>query len=40
MPKSLEELQVIAKRVRREIIEMIGAAGSGRPAALCQPSKS
>ncbi|HEX3876343.1 MAG TPA: transketolase, partial [Bryobacteraceae bacterium] len=31
MPKSLEELQVIAKRVRREIIEMIGAAGSGHP---------
>ena len=31
MPKSLEELQVIAKRVRREIVEMIGAAGSGHP---------
>jgi transketolase len=31
MPKSLEELQVMAKRVRREIVEMIGAAGSGHP---------
>jgi transketolase len=31
MPKSLEELQTIAKRVRREIIEMIGDAGSGHP---------
>ena len=31
MPKSLEELQVIAKHVRREIVEMIGAAGSGHP---------
>jgi transketolase len=31
MSKSLEELQAIAKRVRREIIEMIGAAGSGHP---------
>jgi transketolase len=31
MPKSLEELQTIAKRVRRDIIEMIGAAGSGHP---------
>jgi transketolase len=31
MPKSLEELQSTAKRVRREIIEMIGAAGSGHP---------
>ena len=31
MPKSMEELQVIAKRVRREIVEMIGAAGSGHP---------
>jgi transketolase len=31
MPKSLEELQVIAKRVRRDIIEMIGAAKSGHP---------
>jgi transketolase len=31
MSKSIEELQVIAKRIRREIIEMIGAAGSGHP---------
>ncbi len=31
MPKSLAELQQIAKRVRREIIEMIGAAKSGHP---------
>jgi transketolase len=31
MAKSLEELQAIALRVRREIIEMIGAAGSGHP---------
>ena len=31
MPKSLEELQTLAKRVRREIIVMIGAAGSGHP---------
>ena len=31
MPKSLEELQAIAKQVRREIIEMTGAAGSGHP---------
>jgi transketolase len=31
MPKSLEELQSLAKRVRREIIEMITAAGSGHP---------
>lgn len=29
--KSLEELQAITKRVRREIIEMIGAAKSGHP---------
>ena len=29
--KSTEELQVIAKRVRREIIEMIGTAKSGHP---------
>src|SRR6266851_3781551 len=29
--KSLPELQAIAKRVRREIIEMIGAAKSGHP---------
>jgi len=31
MPKSLEELQAIALRIRREIIEMIGAAKSGHP---------
>src|SRR5258708_4917272 len=31
MSKSLEELQAIAKRIRREIIEMIGAAKSGHP---------
>src|SRR5437870_2648461 len=31
MSKSLEELQALAKRVRREIIEMIGAAKSGHP---------
>ena len=31
MAKSLEELQAISKRVRREIIEMIGAAKSGHP---------
>jgi transketolase len=31
MPKSVSELQAIAKRVRREIIEMIGTAGSGHP---------
>ena len=31
MPKSIEELQSIAKRIRREIIEMIGAAKSGHP---------
>jgi transketolase len=30
-PKSFEELQVMAKRVRREIVEMIGIAGSGHP---------
>ncbi len=29
--KSLEELQAIAKRLRREIVEMIGAAKSGHP---------
>jgi transketolase len=29
--KSLEELQAIAKRIRREIVEMIGAAKSGHP---------
>ncbi len=31
MPKSLEELQSLAKLVRREIIEMTGAAGTGHP---------
>jgi transketolase len=31
MPKSLSELQDLCKRIRREIIEMIGAAGSGHP---------
>jgi transketolase len=31
MPKSLAELQQIALRVRRDIIEMTGAAGSGHP---------
>src|ERR1019366_3151621 len=31
MPKSIEELQAICKRVRREIIEMTGAAKSGHP---------
>ena len=31
MAKSLEELRAIALRVRREIVEMIGAAGSGHP---------
>jgi transketolase len=31
MPKSLTELQDIAKRIRREIIEMTGAAKSGHP---------
>ncbi|MBZ5580932.1 MAG: transketolase [Acidobacteriia bacterium] len=31
MPKSLDELQSIAKQVRREIIEMTGAAKSGHP---------
>src|ERR1051326_6834474 len=31
MAKSLEQLQIIARRVRREIIEMIGAAKSGHP---------
>ncbi len=29
--RSLEQLQAIAKRVRREIVEMIGAAKSGHP---------
>src|SRR5436305_14545717 len=31
MPKPLSELQDIAKRVRREIIEMTGTAKSGHP---------
>lgn len=31
MPKSLAELQAIALRIRREIVEMIGAAKSGHP---------
>ncbi|HXS95814.1 MAG TPA: transketolase [Candidatus Limnocylindrales bacterium] len=31
MPKSIPELQEIAKRVRRDIIEMTGAAKSGHP---------
>ncbi len=31
MPKSIAELQEIARRVRREIIEMTGAAKSGHP---------
>ena len=31
MPKSLEELQSLAKRVRREIIVTIGAAKTGHP---------
>ncbi|HUP03533.1 MAG TPA: transketolase [Bryobacteraceae bacterium] len=31
MPRSIQELQTIAKRMRREIIEMIGAAKSGHP---------
>jgi transketolase len=31
MPKSVAELQEIAKRVRREIIQMTGAAKSGHP---------
>jgi len=31
MSKSIEELQEIAKRIRREIVQMIGAAGSGHP---------
>jgi len=31
MPKSIEELQQIARRIRREIIEMTGAAKSGHP---------
>src|SRR5690242_17680153 len=31
MPKSVAELEGIARRIRREIIEMIGAAKSGHP---------
>jgi transketolase len=31
MPKSIEELKIIAKRIRREIIVMIGEAKSGHP---------
>jgi transketolase len=31
MSRSLQELETIARRVRREIIEMIGAAKSGHP---------
>ena len=31
MPKPLSDLQSIAKRVRREIIEMTGARRSGHP---------
>jgi transketolase len=31
MPKSIEELQSIARRIRREIVVMIGAAKSGHP---------
>ena len=31
MPKSLQELQAIARRIRREIVTMIGAAKSGHP---------
>jgi transketolase len=31
MPKSIEELQAIARKIRREIVVMIGAAGSGHP---------
>jgi len=31
LPKSLEELQDLAKRIRREIVVMIGAAKSGHP---------
>ena len=31
MPKSLSELQALAKQIRREIIEMTGAAKSGHP---------
>ncbi|MGA3095316.1 MAG: transketolase [Bryobacteraceae bacterium] len=31
MPRSLDELQSLAKQVRREIVQMIGAAKSGHP---------
>ena len=31
MPKSIDELQSIAKKIRREIVVMIGAAKSGHP---------
>src|SRR5580698_6015619 len=31
MSKSIEELQAIAKKTRREIVVMIGVAGSGHP---------
>jgi transketolase len=31
MSKSIEELQSIARRIRREIVVMIGTAGSGHP---------
>src|SRR5580704_11350359 len=31
MPKSIEELQAIARKIRREIVVMIGAAKSGHP---------
>src|ERR1035438_2410486 len=31
MSKSIDELKITAKRIRREIIEMIGAAKSGHP---------
>src|SRR5262245_52268551 len=31
MAKSIKELQAIAKRIRRDIIEMTGAAKSGHP---------
>ena len=31
MPRSLDELQSIAKHMRREIVQMIGAAKSGHP---------
>ena len=31
MPKPVAELQALAKVIRRDIIEMIGTAGSGHP---------